>query len=138
MPVAFTGEGIWRMLYRARDRAGLDSVVGEIAMRVDTAPPTTTLTAPDSVSPGTPFTVTWAGFDGLGVASYDVQLSYGVGGWFNTLLATSATQARFTAPTSGVLRLRARARDLAGNVGDWSAEQRVSVVGRYVYVPLVR
>jgi hypothetical protein len=37
-----------------------------------------------------------------------------------------------------VLRLRARARDLAGNVGDWSAEQRVSVVGRYVYVPLVR
>ncbi|MBM4457763.1 MAG: hypothetical protein FJ011_08375 [Chloroflexi bacterium] len=138
IPVAFTGEGSWRVLHRARDRAGLHSAVGEIAVRVDTAPPTTTLTAPDSVSPGTPFTVTWAGFDGIGVASYDVQLSYGMGGWLNTLLATSATQARFTAPTSGVLRLRARARDLAGNVGDWSAEQRVSVVGRYVYVPLVR
>ena len=136
-PVSLSGEGDVIVRYYALDHAGLRSVIGQETWRFDTTPPTATLTAPARYPPAAPIPVSWTGQDGSGIASFDVQFSLDEGPWKDWLQATAFTDAHFPPLACGALRLRARARDLAGNVGSWSEPQQVTVGSAFQFLPLV-
>jgi hypothetical protein len=71
------------------------------------------------------FYVHWAGSDNLsGVASYDVQYRDGAtGNWTDSLSGTASTRLRFTGQEDHTYYFRARARDAAGNLGDYAGTQ---------------
>jgi hypothetical protein len=123
------GAGAHRAQFRVADNAELTAVSPAWPVRVDMTLPTATLSAPRRAIAGAPFTVQWAGWDNIGVASFDVQRSIENDTWQDWLSGTTATQAGYLAPAPGPVRLRVRARDLAGNTGPWSAAQTVAVVG---------
>jgi hypothetical protein len=156
------GGGANRVQFRVADGVGWSSASPGWPVRVDTRPPAATLTAPRLAAAGVPFTVAWAGQDNVGVASFDVQVSAAqvpgiaqqsrgpseVPGtwltgdrpqqeWQDWLRETPATAADYPAQPAGVLQFRARARDLAGNVGVWSTPQTVTVGGALQFLPLV-
>ena len=137
-PLAFAGEGTFRIGYRAEDRAGLSSAVGWVSWQMDTLPPTAAVHAPRWAAAEIPFPVSWEGWDGVGVAGFDVQVSLDLGPWKEWLTRTEATEAFFLAPPAGTLRLRVRAYDLAGNSGPWSAPAYVSAGRSFVFLPLAR
>jgi lysophospholipase L1-like esterase len=99
----------------------------------DTTPPTASL---DPVQPasechlGVP--LQWSGVDsepGTGVANYDVQVKIGTDVWTNWLAPTASTSASYTDLSAGqTLGFRVRARDIAGNVGAFTAGQFTEVV----------
>jgi hypothetical protein len=130
------GSGANRVQFRVADNAGLASASPAWPVRVDVTPPTATLIAPRWAAVGTPFTVQWTGQDNVGLASFDVQVNVD-DTWQDWLSGTPATQASYLASTPGGLLLRVRARDLAGNVGTWSAAQTVTVVRVLSFLPFV-
>ena len=67
------------------------------------------------------FTPTWTGEDvWIGVASYDIQVRDGYGGiWSDWLADFTGTSASFAGLHGHTYSFRARARDLAGNLGDY-------------------
>ena len=99
----------------------------------DTTAPTATL---DPVQPTTECHLSvplqWSGADsepGTGVANYDVQVKIGSDIWTNWLAATPSTSASYTDLSYGqTLGFRVRARDVAGNVGAFTAGQFTDVV----------
>jgi hypothetical protein len=158
------GSGANRVQFRVADNAGLTSASPAWPVRVDVTPPAATLIAPRWAAVGTPFTVQWTGQDNIGLASFDVQvgvrLDVTLSGsnsrfslrrassegsllalendtWQDWLSGTPATQASYLASAPGRLLLRVRARDLAGNIGPWSAAQMVTVVRVLSFLPFV-
>jgi hypothetical protein len=107
-----------------------------MAWQLDSIPPEARVIAPGRVAPGVPFTVTWMGQDGVGIASYDVQVGTEGGVWKDWLQGTTLTEAEHPPLSFGGLWLRARAQDLAGNVGPWSAPQYVTVGKEFRFLPL--
>ncbi|HNS50263.1 MAG TPA: GDSL-type esterase/lipase family protein [Anaerolineae bacterium] len=98
----------------------------------DTVPPVAGMDPlPSPVECATAIQVSWWGSDpepGTGVASFDVQLQVDAGGWTDWLLETTQTEASYSDPDNGhVYSFRVRARDVAGNVGDYSAPASVQV-----------
>jgi uncharacterized repeat protein (TIGR01451 family) len=71
------------------------------------------------------FAVTWQGDDAWsGIADYDVQYRVGYGGnWVDWLTRTSAISATFTGVQGQTVFFRARARDKAGNTGQYGSEE---------------
>ncbi|PKO24051.1 MAG: hypothetical protein CVU38_00780 [Chloroflexi bacterium HGW-Chloroflexi-1] len=136
-PVSLFGEGEVLVRYYALDHAGLCSAIGQETWRFDTTPPTTVLTAPARYPPAAPIPVSWTGQDGSDIAAFDVQFSLDLGPWKEWLQATAFTDTHFPPLAFGALRLRARARDLAGNVGLWSEPQQVTVGSAFQFLPLV-
>jgi len=136
-PVSLSGEGEMLVRYYALDHAGLRSVIGLGTWRFDTRPPTATLTAPARYPPAAPIPVSWTGHDGNDIASFDVQFSLDGGSWKDWLQAITFTDAYFPPLAFGTLQLRARARDLAGNVGPWSEPQQVTVGNAFQFLPLI-
>ncbi len=99
----------------------------------DVTPPEATLDPISSpVECGTEIPLTWSGVDpvpGTGVASFDVQVQVDGAGWFDWLVATTQTEATYPDPDYGHLYgFRVRARDHAGNVGEYSSPRSVQVV----------
>jgi hypothetical protein len=89
---------------------------------IDATPPTVDLAVPQCRAGD--FTVSWTGTEtGSGIASYDVQYREGEGGtWTDWRMATTDVEANFTPGSTGLTYyFRARARDVAGNVGDYTA-----------------
>jgi hypothetical protein len=112
---------------------------------VDDVPPISSASSPASTEEFS-FTVSWTGSDDTsGVDSYDIQYRVGHGGtWQDWLLNTSLTSAVF-GPASPVATkddhtyyFRVRARDRAGNIGEFAPDGDCStLVGSFhVYLPL--
>ncbi len=100
------------------------------AVGLDTVPPTGYVydPPPGSIQSSMSFVVSWGGFDfDSGIAVYDVQYRDGASGtWSDWMLQTPLTSALF-GPISPVnpqdghtYCFRARAKDIAGNTGDYS------------------
>lgn len=100
------------------------------AVGLDTVPPTGYVydPSPGSIQSSMSFVVSWGGFDfDSGIAVYDVQYRDGASGtWSDWMLQTPLTSALF-GPTSPVnpqdghtYYFRAKAKDIAGNTGDYS------------------
>ena len=98
----------------------------------DTPPEATLGTIPSPVECGTQIPLTWSGVDpepGTGVASYDVQVQVDLAGWVDWLVETTQTTATYPDPAYGhVYSFRVRARDFAGNVGEYTPPGVVHVV----------
>ncbi len=69
--------------------------------------------------------VSWSGSDnlnGTGVANFDVQAQVDAGSWTDWLMATTATSGSYSNLAWGhTYSFRVRARDVAGNVSDYTA-----------------
>ena len=69
--------------------------------------------------------VSWSGIDnlnGTGVANFDVQVQVDAGPWTDWLMATTATSSVYSGLTWGhTYSFHVRARDVAGNVSDYTA-----------------
>ena len=98
----------------------------------DTTPPVAMLgpiSSPVECAAAIP--VSWSGSDpqpGTGLASFDVQAQVDAGGWTDWLLETALTEAIYPDLQNGhVYSFRVRARDVAGNVGEYSVPVSVQV-----------
>ncbi len=90
----------------------------------DCAPPWAWVTALPSIMPTDTFTVSWTGGDfDTGLATYDVQFKdLHSGPWTDWITSTSTTSARFNGLPGHTYFFRARARDVAGNLGAYYAD----------------
>ena len=120
-------DGIHIVDYRSLDLAGNEEAVQGVTVQVDSVPPIA------AVNPLTPyqthltFTVSWAGDDPLsGAASFNVQARDGDGAWTDWLSNTTALSATFTGLDGHIFSFRARARDGAGNIGEYAPGGDVS------------
>ncbi len=91
----------------------------------DCVAPVAVVNALPNVSASIDFDVSWSGSDFYGgVASYDVQVKEGFdGSWTPWLTATNVLSATFPGIHGHTYFFRARARDLAGNLGVYQNEQ---------------
>ncbi|HET6967557.1 MAG TPA: hypothetical protein VFI44_04720 [Ornithinibacter sp.] len=123
--------GTHAVLVRASDPAG---VAGDrtTTWRVDAARPTASLTALPSATLTTSIRLTWTGSDsgGSGLSRYDVRYrraatGSGLGSYTypSSLQATTARSGTLAATAGHQYCVSVRARDIAGNVGAWSAER---------------
>jgi len=143
-------DGTYYFATVATDRAGNVEAEpigdGDDSAVYDTTAPTSTVTVPTQVC-SFKFLVNWSAEDsepGSGLAdsgTYDVQYDYQDRGWENWIVLTTTTSAVFgpTEPIdviSGTYCFRARARDLAGNEGDYSSGDCTRVVFK-IFLPLI-
>ena len=123
---------------RVSDPSGQVSAIARRTWSVDTQAPTVALGALSSVLTGTGAHLAWTGKDsgGSGLGSVDVRqrnapLSSGFGAltypttWHG--LKGSGVTATLAAGRQYCFSARARARDVAGNTGGWSAERCTSI-----------
>ncbi len=111
------GAGIWALgydgghpeLYRAISDAFLTDVTG----------PVTGVRMLGTTQRDEGFTVSWAGSDTSGVASYDVQVSKDGGPWTAWLSGTTAESDTWLGQSGHGYAFRTRARDTKGNVSAW-------------------
>ena len=95
----------------------------------DPNPPTARITSLPAKS-GCFVPVNWDGDDGdgSGIASFDLQVSANGGAWMDWLNRTPQFYGFYVSPKSQTLSVRVRARDNAGNVGDYGAPDTTEVV----------
>lgn len=125
-----------RLQFRVADQAGWRAVSPAWPVRVDVTPPTVELSAPAVVQPEALITLRWAGADLNGVAAFDIQVDTGRG-WQDWLMATTVSGADYPAPSNGLLSVRARARDLPGNVSAWTPPRTIVVASAGQWLPLL-
>ena len=136
--VSDLSEGAHEFTARITDQAGNIGSSTQKTWLVDlTAPASTVASLPASYE-ATGFTVSWSGADAdaagatstaSGVNNYDLQYKIGAGEWSSWLAATSATSTVFNIAVDAgqAIYFRSRSRDLAGNLGAWSAEMQTSI-----------
>lgn len=102
---SWTGAGSWHV---GLDRTPPTASAGIIPMYGD--------------APFRDFYIAWNGSDNLsGIANYDVQRKDGeTGAWANLLAGTTSTYHRFTGQNGHTYYFRTRARDQAGNLGNYT------------------
>jgi len=102
----WTGDGSWNL---GIDRTPPTASAGVALMYGD--------------APFTDFYVYWDSWDNLaGVATFDIQYRDGPGGtWTDLVIGTSGTYYRFVGADGHTYYFRARARDHAGNLGEYAA-----------------
>ncbi|MBX7219889.1 MAG: NF038122 family metalloprotease [Blastocatellia bacterium] len=134
-----------RIRVTARDAAGnsgLDTSDGNfsIVTRDSTAPQVKVLspnTKADKLKAGKSFQITWQSSDNVGIVSHDILLSLDGGASFPTVVANglpgSAQSFVFAVPAnqtgSKTGRIRVRARDAAGNLGQDDSDENLKVKG---------
>jgi hypothetical protein len=115
-------QGRERVLFSVNNTNGLQPrLIVTYDVITDTMPPTATVASLPQWSPAT-FTVNWSGSDnagGSGIRNYDVQFRANGGAWQNWQNQTTATSANFTGQNGVLYEFRARARDIANNVGQY-------------------
>ena len=133
-PIALSeGDGPKTVYTRARDAAGNVGAIAWDGITLDTTAPLVQMGAMAPKSPVPSFNVTWSGSDGTsGLAGYDVQYRDGEGPWTDWFKGTDIAQAVFMGSDGHNYSFRARASDVARNLGAWSA-----AVSARVLVPVV-
>lgn len=126
------GNGTRTVRAQFKDGAGNISDVAIDTIVLDTAKPMAAFSSPDyasGVSKTDDFKVTWTGSDsGSGIANYTVQYKVGSGGtWTNRKTNTTAKSAIFNGSVSKTYYFKSRAKDKAGNIGNWSAVDKTVV-----------
>ena len=136
--VSDLSEGAHEFTARITDQAGNIGSSTQKTWLLDlTAPASTVASLPASYE-ATGFTVSWSGADAdaagatstaSGVNNYDLQYKIGAGEWSDWFTATSATSTVFNIAVDAgqAIYFRSRSRDLAGNLGAWSAEMQTSI-----------
>ncbi|MGE5156360.1 MAG: glycosyl hydrolase family 18 protein, partial [Betaproteobacteria bacterium] len=112
------GAGIWALGYNG-GYPELYTAISD-AFLVDTTGPVTGVRMLAATQPDEGFTVSWAGTDASGVASYDVQVSTDGGPWADWLAGTTATSAIWLGQDGHGYAFRTRGRDVKGNVATWN------------------
>jgi murein DD-endopeptidase MepM/ murein hydrolase activator NlpD len=99
-------------------------------LTLDREPPTTVMEtyAPYGGASFLDFWLNWSGNDATtGVASYDIQYRDGLGGvWTDLIVDTTDTYAHLVRENGHTYYFRSRARDWAGNAGDYPSTAQVS------------
>jgi uncharacterized protein YkwD len=99
----------------------------------DRTDPIAALTRASSAQGSAAISLAWSGSDPLlvtrtaGIASFDLARRKPGGTWTTIKSATTRTSLTLTASAGARYQFRVRARDKAGNVGDWSATRDVTV-----------
>ena len=130
-----TQNASWEFRVRGVDVAGNVQAyppVAQAATIVDVEPPKASVVPfVPPITAAASFTVGWSGQSSPNttIVSYDVQTKFGTGAWSEWLTGTTLTQSIFTnvGATDGVYCFRVRARDNAGRVSAYSAEQCIAV-----------
>lgn len=129
--VTVSTDGEHTVAYKATDVVGNESGVITVSFRIDRTAPFVSFIPTGSFQTSTSFPVSWAGTDpspGSGLARYDVQVSDGLtGAWVDWLTNTDMTSAPFAGQRGHTYRFRARARDVAGNQGDYPSSAQILV-----------
>ncbi|MEA3464084.1 MAG: lamin tail domain-containing protein [Patescibacteria group bacterium] len=102
---------------------------------VDLTAPTSTMQSLDDEYEQTGFTVSWSGSDASstvetsGIASFDLQYKINNEEWQDWIIATTSASTVFSIDVSAGndIYFRVRARDNAGNVGEWSEAAQTSI-----------
>jgi hypothetical protein len=132
------GDGLKTVFGKSRDAAGNEGPAVSDSIILDTAPPTATVVGLPGEVDSPNFTVNWSGTDVIsGVASYDLQYRDGTGAWTDWLQGLSGTSATFKGLAGHNYSFRARARDLAGNVGSYPDSTDNSVYVWPKHLPVV-
>ncbi|MBU2415930.1 thermonuclease family protein, partial [Patescibacteria group bacterium] len=120
---------------KAIDQSGNKSVAITHSWLVDTIAPTSTINNLEQEYATSSFLVSWTGEDVIasstassteisGLANYDLEykIATGTEEWINWISATTSTSAAFniTVENNQNIYFKIRARDNAGNVGEWS------------------
>jgi len=108
---------------RATDRAGNVQAIGnpQASTRIDTQPPTTSMTPLPQYTATDFITLNWSGSDNLsGVKNYDLQGRVSGGNWTTILEETTATSYTVTGvQDNATYEFRTRATDNVGNIQDF-------------------
>jgi hypothetical protein len=129
-----------RAQFRVADTAGWLSYSPAWPVRVDVTPPATSVSAPALAQPAAEIPLRWEGYDAHGIAAFDVQTGLGPAGaaaWADWLIGVTETTALYSAPISGQTSFRARARDVAGNLGAWSEPATTLVATASLWLPML-
>lgn len=125
------------------DLVGHISSSTSYAWMVDTLAPTSSIFSLNNYYSRTGFDVSWLGSDAIasttnisGVDNYDVQYKIAAGSWQDLAINSSSTSAVFASSVtpSDQVYFQSRARDGAGNVGDWSAVASTTVGTGHVVI----
>jgi hypothetical protein len=112
------GEGPTNLYAKVRDAAENEAAPQTASILVDTVAPLCVVSSLPATVASTSFTVSWNGNDATsGLVGYDVQYREGTGAWTDWLRLVNSTTAAFTGKDGLSYMFRARAHDLAGNVG---------------------
>jgi len=121
------------------DQAGNTSSVTVYNWLVDTTAPTSTIVNLAEQYNEVGFTVSWTGNDATstmssGIESYDAQYRIGSGGWQDWLGTVMSTSTIFNLAVEAgqSIYFRSRARDQAGNVGEWSNQTQTQIASNTV------
>jgi len=110
----------------------IGSSITSVAQLLDSVSPTASIKDLPSQSECKDLRLSWDGSDavpGSGVKSFDVQVSIDAGAWTDWLQDTTAGNGVYQGGTYGLtVGFRVRARDRAGNIGEYSAARYTSIV----------
>lgn len=129
--VLVTGDGQHTVEYKATDVAGNESTPVAVGFKIDRTAPWVSMVSAPGFQMQTTFTVSWQGTDaapGSGVSRYDVQVADGMtGAWVDWVTNTDTTSRQYTGQPGHTYRFRARARDVAGNLGTYPSSVQLLV-----------
>ncbi len=134
-PVVFNSAGQYTTTFTAADGAGNISPAQALAINVDLAPPTVTVSL-DQSNPVLAV-VRWSGEDDAsGVARFEVERRLGSEAWGPVEPTPPSGEVSFVVEMGTILQVRVRAVDGAERAGEWGM---VSAVGaaRQLYLPQV-
>jgi hypothetical protein len=127
--------GTYRFRARAANRAGLQgNWSSEVSTGVDLDPPVCSIAGLPAYVTDPDYSISWSGQDqGSGIEDYDVDYSTDGNGWTPLIYGTTDTS-RDPNIMDGRYYFRCRARDAAGNLGEWSGAESTMIDTR---APLV-
>ena len=109
-----SSDGEHRIEYYAEDNAGNKGETKTCEFRIDTAPPSVIIRCPPDWINTTKVTISWAGSDMMsGIAGYYYNVDSGPESWTTSTSVTLAV-------SDGIHKICVRAKDNAGNIGDYS------------------
>jgi hypothetical protein len=115
-----SGEGPASLYVKVRDAADNEAKAQAASITVDTVAPLCVVSSLQATTTTASFTVGWNGNDATsGITGYDVQYREGNGSWTDWQVLVANTTAVFTGQDGLTYTFRARAHDLAGNIGDY-------------------
>jgi hypothetical protein len=120
---------------KSTDLAGNTGTSTAFSWAVDITAPTSSVAVAATSTAGSTFNVGWLGGDDngnihSGIDSYDVEYQINAGAWQSWVSASSSTSTIYNLATTvgDTINFHSRARDLAGNVSDWSGSSPVAIV----------